>query len=104
MVLVAILLKTKHHSKGSTRGRKAKTIITTDLNVAYGLTHDYQEVDSICMEMPSLHIYERLPSLSTSSRNRRTLNTEQSLIYNEAYAARNEALTADFLDANETIL
>lgn len=100
IVLVAIVWKTKHRN-GSTRARKTKTI-PTHLNVAYGLTHDYQDVDSIIHMSggPSLHVYE---CLSTSS-GRQTQNTQQSLVYNEAYTAArlNEALTAN-TDANETI-
>ena len=88
------------------RGRKS-TDLTTDLNVAYGLYHEYQDVDDMHMGMlsgrASMHIYECLPSLSTSSRNRKR-NTQQSLVYNEAYAGKNEALVTDFLDANETLL
>lgn len=99
IVLVAVLLKTKYQ-KDSMRGEKPETDLTT--NAAYGLLHEYQEMDEMCMGMPpsgraSLHIYESLPSLSTTSRNRMR-HTQQSLVYNEAYGGRNEVLaTMDFL-------
>ena len=102
IVLVAILFKTKH-SIGIIRGRKSKTIPTAHNMAYYGLTREQivnEMHTGILSGTASLHIYE---CLSTSSRDQ-LQNTQQSLVYNEAYEGRNRALATDFLDANETIL